>query len=146
MVCGQIWAPDYHCCRRYSFFCSGLIASSFAGSVLQLYIFLGFLIGCGLSALFSSYVATLSRWFVKLRALTQGILAAGIGVGMMVMAPVSTKLLANYGWRKTFIIISIIGIRDKGTGTLSHKIDWLVYELYGLTLEEIVVVEGSTRK
>ena len=65
---------------------------------------------------------------------------------MMVMAPVSTKLLANYGWRKTFIIISIIGIRDKGTGTLSHKIDWLVYELYGLTLEEIVVVEGSTRK
>ena len=91
-------------------FCSGLIISSRASSILQLYVFLGFMVGCSVSALFFPFVATVARWFVKLRGLTQGIIAAGIGVGMMIMAPISTKLLINYGWRTTFVIISIASL------------------------------------
>jgi len=90
-------------------FCAGLFLSSRATSLTQLYIFIGVLIGCGMSVFFP-YVATLARWFVKLRGLTQGMLAAGIGIGMMLLNPISARLLTNYGWRQTFVFFGITGI------------------------------------
>jgi len=90
--------------------CVGLIMSSYASSVTQLYIFLGVMVGCGINASYNPYIVTLARWFVKQRGFTQGILVAGVGTGMMTMAPLATKLIINYGWRSTFMIISIIGL------------------------------------
>jgi len=98
-------------------FCAGLFLSSRATSLIQLYISIGILVGCGISVFFP-YVSTLARWFVKLRGLTQGMLAAGIGIGMMILNPISARLLANYGWRTTFVILGIAGIAAFTTASL----------------------------
>ena len=97
---------------------AGLILGSRASAVWQLYVSVGFLVGCGLSTSFVSYLATLVRWFVELRGLVQGIRAAGIGVGMMVMAPVSARLLTSYGWRTSFVVIGILCLVAFGIGSL----------------------------
>jgi len=54
-----------------------------------------------------SYISALVKWFVKLRGFAQGVFAAGIGAGMMVIAPLSAKSLIIYGWRTTFVILGI---------------------------------------
>jgi len=91
-------------------FCSGLILSSRASSVEQLYIFLGVMVGCGISSFFNPYIVTLARWFQKKRGLVQGIYSGGASVGMMLGAPILAKLLMNYGWRTTVLIIGIASI------------------------------------
>lgn len=90
--------------------CAGLILSSRTSAVWQLYVCLGIIMGCGISATLTPYVSILVKWFVKLRGLTQGILTASIGVGMMVMAPLSENLITSYGWRTSFVIIGIAGL------------------------------------
>lgn len=39
-----------------------------------------------------------------------GIIASGIGAGMMIMPPVASWLIASYGWRTAYIIIGIIAM------------------------------------
>lgn len=91
-------------------FCCGLIISSRANSVEQLYIFLGAMVGCGISSFFNPYIVTLSRWFLKKRGLVQGIYSGGASVGMMLGAPILARLIINYGWRTTVFIIGIASI------------------------------------
>jgi len=98
-------------------FSVGLFIGSRATNLMQMYIGIGFCVGCGISVFFV-YITTLARWFIKLRGLTQGMIAAGIGIGMMIMNPISAKLLTNYGWRTSFIIIAIAGVIVFSIGAL----------------------------
>ncbi len=88
-------------------FSAGLIISSHANSVTQLYVSLGVMIGTAMSSLFNPYIVALSKWFVQKRGLAQGILSAGAGLGMMLGAPIAMKLLTQYGWRTSFFIIGV---------------------------------------
>ncbi len=88
----------------------GMFISSRATVVWQLYVFLGFLSGAGVSATILPFIAVLSRWFVKRRGLVLGIQATGAGVGMMVFSPLSQRMLTAYGWRTSFDILGIIGL------------------------------------
>jgi len=42
-----------------------------------------------------------NRWFIKKRGTAQGILASGMPVGMLVLAPISQYLILLWGWRPT---------------------------------------------
>ena len=90
--------------------CVGLTLGSRASTIWQLYISVGFIAGCGIGGSFLPYISTLVRWFVKMRGFVQGILVAGVGAGIMVMAPLSERLLTNYGWRTSFVIMGIAGL------------------------------------
>lgn len=90
--------------------CLGLLLSSRASAVWQLYISLGILVGFGASATVVPFLSVLTRWFVKMRGLVIGIVSAGAGVGMMVMAPLSQNLLTSYGWRTSFVILGIASL------------------------------------
>jgi MFS family permease len=52
-------------------------------------------------------MATVSRWFMKRRALALGILTAGIACGMMIMPPIIQTLITSQGWRTTMVILGI---------------------------------------
>jgi len=74
----------------------------------QLYLFYGVIIAVGQSGGFVPMMSTVARWFVKKRGLMNGIVVAGIGVGIVIMPPVATHLIATYGWRTSYGIIGII--------------------------------------
>lgn len=69
------------------------------------------LMGLGTSATLGLPVATVQRWFEKKRGLMLGIVAAGTGIGALVFAPLTSKLIYSYEWRNAYIIIgSILGL------------------------------------
>ena len=86
----------------------GLLLTSQINAIWQLYLFYGLLVGFGLSIAFAPLVATTSRWFVKKRGLAIGIVVSGVGMGTVVMSPVADYLISSYGWRPSYIIISIL--------------------------------------
>jgi predicted MFS family arabinose efflux permease len=54
-------------------------------------------------------VAMVGGWFVHHRAVAVGLAVAGIGVGTMVMSPLSAALIDEYGWRDTYVMFAFGG-------------------------------------
>jgi len=85
----------------------GYILLSQLSSVWQLYLLYGLVIAIVMGA----YIAILpivARWFVKRRGLMTGVVFSGMGVGMIVLPPITSRLIAAYGWQHSYIIIGII--------------------------------------
>lgn len=106
------WAVDRFSPRILTIFgglflFAGLILSSRASSLWQLYVSSGFMAGLGTGATFVPYISIISRWFVKRRGLAIGLMAAGSGAGMMIIPPVSQALLVSVGWRTTFVLMGV---------------------------------------
>jgi len=52
--------------------------------------------------------AFISNWFRRRRGIALGVMAAGMGTGGLVMAPVVAQLLQGFGWRPTYLTMAII--------------------------------------
>ena len=52
--------------------------------------------------------AVISNWFRRKRGAAVGIMAAGMGAGGLVMAPLAAHLLDTYGWRTAYLAMAII--------------------------------------
>jgi len=88
----------------------GFVAMSQISAVWQIYLFFGVIVAIGLSGSFVPALSTTARWFVKRRGLMCGITASGAGLGMVIIPPVVTWLIATYGWRNAYIIMGIATI------------------------------------
>ena len=54
-------------------------------------------------------VATVGGWFVRQRTAALGIAVAGIGVGTLVLAPLSGRLIDAHGWRTAYVVLGVGG-------------------------------------
>jgi MFS family permease len=86
---------------------SGCLFLSQVHSIWQLYLFYGVLIGVGMGGSFIPLASTIVRWFDKRRGMMTGIVVSGLGIGTMIMSPVATWLISNYGWRTSYAVIGI---------------------------------------
>ena len=85
------------------------ISCYFVSSLWHLYILFGLFAGYGLSLSgFSTHSAIMPRWFVKKRGRATGIALSGIGIGILVLAPLIERLIASVGWRYTYVIFGLI--------------------------------------
>ena len=89
-------------------FAAGLFLTTRATSLTQVYIFLGIITALGMGA-YCIFIMTVTRWFMKRQGLALGLIAAGIGLGMIITVPIISRLLPAIGWRSTFIICAIAG-------------------------------------
>ena len=66
-------------------------------------------IGAGMAAIGQVPASTMvSNWFVKRRGTAIGIMSMGIGVGILVLAPlVGNFLIPNFGWRASYLALAI---------------------------------------
>jgi MFS family permease len=71
----------------------------------QLYLYFGVLIGFAVGGIMVPAVSTVSRWFAKRRGVMTGIVASGIGCGILVFPIVVNWLLNQYSWRTSFVIL-----------------------------------------
>jgi OFA family oxalate/formate antiporter-like MFS transporter len=74
----------------------------------QLYIFFGVLAGIGHSALLVVGTTTVSKWFIKSRGLAIGIVACGLGIGLLIIPPVSARIIASRGWQSSFLFLGAL--------------------------------------
>lgn len=87
----------------------GFLLASQITALWQFYVLLGSLLGLGASLLGQLPSSTLvSNWFIKRRGTALGIATMGVSMSGVVMAPLTTWLIAEYGWRTTFAIFGCL--------------------------------------
>ena len=84
---------------------SGISLCSLATSVWQLYLFFGIIAALGHGAVFVAPISTVNRWFRRRRGLAAGIAISGLGVGLLVVPPITSQIVNMYGWQAAFIIL-----------------------------------------
>lgn len=106
------WAADRFGTRKViaaAGFCigMGLFMSSKTNAVWQLYVYYGLLLGFGIAGIWTPLIMAVTRWFIHRRGIALGIMAAGVGIGLMLSGPVSGILIDSYGWRGSYLIMGI---------------------------------------
>ncbi len=86
----------------------GYILISQISAPWHLYLYLGVMVGIGMGAAYVPPLATVAKWFVTRRGLVLGIVAAGVGVGQIIMPPLLKYLITESGWRDAFIFMGVI--------------------------------------
>jgi MFS family permease len=100
----------------------GMVLSSQAGALWHLYVTFGGMVGLGVGAFYAPLTATATKWFTANRGLAVAIVSAGIGLGILIIAPLSRWLATDFGWRTAMIVL----------GDLA----WLVVIPVGLLIRE----------
>jgi MFS family permease len=88
---------------------AGLFLSSQVSALWQLYLSFGLVLAVGFSFTgMVPHIFLVSEWFSANRASAIGIVYAGTGVGILVLAPLSEWLISSYGWARAFEIFSVV--------------------------------------
>jgi MFS family permease len=85
----------------------GYILMSLIANLWQLYLFY-LLVAVGVSTLYVPVVSLIARWFAKRRGLIAGISTSGVGVGIVVMPPICSRIIESFGWRVPLVALGII--------------------------------------
>jgi len=85
----------------------GYFLMSQVGTVWHLYLFYGVIVGIGMSGLWVPLLSTVARWFTGRRSLMTGIVISGLTLGQMIGPPVISRLIAEYQWRQSYMILGI---------------------------------------
>jgi MFS family permease len=87
----------------------GLLLTSRVDSLGLGYVTYGAGVGIAAACGYVPMVAMVGGWFVHHRAVAVGLAVAGIGVGTLVMSPLSAAFVDRYGWRDTYVIFAVGG-------------------------------------
>jgi MFS family permease len=108
----------------------GLVAAAQARSLWQVYLGYGVGVGVGVGLSYVPSIAAVQRWFVRRRGTASGIAIAGIGVGTLTGAPLAHELIADLGWRQTYLVLAALtAVGAVAAGALVRSAP----EHYGLT-------------
>lgn len=106
----------------------GFIISTQAQSIGLMYLTFGIIAGTGLGLCYVTAVVSIAFWFDNKRNLAVGLGACGTGVGTFVYAPITQKLIYEFGWRSTTLLLAGTFLNMLVCGALMKEPDWLLEE------------------
>jgi MFS family permease len=83
----------------------GLVLSSQVQALWQLYVTFGFMVGFAVGAFYAPLTSTATKWFTARRGLAVALVSSGIGVGILVVAPLARALTSAWDWRVALLVI-----------------------------------------
>lgn len=86
----------------------GLVLASRAGSLLEFQLAYGLLVGVAAGSFFPPFMAVVSNWFDKQRALAVSLTTMGVGVAPMTVSPFASWLLTTQDWRGAQLTIAAL--------------------------------------
>jgi len=86
----------------------GLALASRAGSLLEFQLTYGLLVGFAAGSFMPPFIAVVSNWFDRQRALAVSLTTMGVGVAPMTVAPFASWLLATQDWRAAQLTIAAL--------------------------------------
>ncbi len=86
----------------------GLIAGSQATTLWQFQILFGITVGLAAGSFYAPLTATVTRWFTVNRSLAVALVSSGMGLGSLLIAPLSRWIITNYDWRTAMLVIGCI--------------------------------------
>lgn len=87
---------------------AGGLWTSRADGYADLLLAYGVLTAIGLGAIYVVAYATVPRWFERRRGLATGIATAGLGIGMVALAPAASVLVGALGWRLAILALVLV--------------------------------------
>jgi MFS family permease len=88
---------------------AGFFLCSRMTALWQFYLYYGVIVGTGFTAMgFIPHVVLMARWFDRQRGLATSLALAGTGVGSFLLAPWSAWLIAQYGWRQSYLVYAVL--------------------------------------
>lgn len=82
----------------------GFILASIANNIAVFMVTFGFIVGIGTGMNYLPGHVITNIYFEKKRGIAGGIVCAGAGFGLFIMAPISQLLISQYGWRGAMLI------------------------------------------
>jgi MFS family permease len=86
---------------------AGLALAGRVTSLLQFQAVYGLLIGVAAGSLMVPLMSTVTLWFDRHRALAVSLVSSGIGVAPMTVSPIAARLVVQYGWRTSELILAV---------------------------------------
>lgn len=83
----------------------GLVLASQAQALWQLYVAFGLMVGFAVGAFYAPLTSTATKWFTARRGLAVALVSSGIGLGILVIAPLARALITAYDWRIAMLVI-----------------------------------------
>lgn len=93
------FGPRAVCLAGMFFIAAGLVASSFAQTLVGIYAAWGAGIGIGIGLVYAPAIASVSPWFGRRRGFAAGVASSGIGVGTLAVPLLATAAITAFGWR-----------------------------------------------
>jgi MFS family permease len=87
----------------------GLVVTARAGSLGVALAGYGIGVGVGVACLYVPLVTLVAAWFDRRRTTAIGVAVAGIGLGTLVVPPVSALLIEAIGWRDAYLVLAAAG-------------------------------------
>jgi len=101
------WGPRVVCMVGMALISAGLFWTSFAQSLLSIYISYGVMVGLGIAFVYTPSIAAVQPWFTKQRGLASGIASSGVGAGTLLVPLAVSYLLIAVTWREALQIMAM---------------------------------------
>ena len=86
----------------------GFLLMSQITAAWHLYLLYVVMVGVGMGGIYAPQMSTVARWFVGRRSIMTGMVAAGGGIGGIIMPPIINWLIATFDWRNSYIILGAV--------------------------------------
>ncbi|HEV8472358.1 MAG TPA: MFS transporter [Methylomirabilota bacterium] len=83
----------------------GLVLASQAQTLWHFYVAFGCIVGFAVGAFYAPLTSTVTKWFTARRGLAVSLVSAGIGLGILIIAPLARALTTAWGWRAAMLVI-----------------------------------------
>lgn len=89
---------------------AGLWTTSMVGDVTWGYVTYGVGVGFGGGLVITPVYAAAGGWFVRRRAVAMGVVAAGNGLGTLILVPGAERLISGSGWREAYRTLAVVDL------------------------------------
>ena len=112
------FGPRIVCSAGMALIAMGLLATSWATSLLAVYASYGLLVGLGIALVYTPSIASVQPWFTTRRGLAGGIASSGVGAGTLLVPVLVAMAIGPVPWRDAMQLLAlgvlVLGLMSAG--------------------------------
>jgi MFS family permease len=101
------FGPRIVCSAGMTLIALGLLATSWATSLLAVYLSYGLLVGLGIALVYTPSIASVQPWFTTRRGLAGGIASSGVGAGTLLVPVLVAMAIGPMPWREAMQLLAL---------------------------------------
>jgi MFS family permease len=101
------FGPRIVCSAGMALIALGLLATSWATSLLAVYLSYGLLVGLGIALVYTPSIASVQPWFTTRRGLAGGIASSGVGAGTLLVPVLVAMAIGPMPWREAMQVLAL---------------------------------------
>ncbi|MEY3522042.1 MAG: putative MFS-type transporter YhjX [Pseudomonadota bacterium] len=101
------FGPRIVCSAGMALIALGLLATSWATSLLTVYVSYGLLVGLGIALVYTPSIASVQPWFTTRRGLAGGIASSGVGAGTLLVPVLVAMAIGPTPWREAMQVLAL---------------------------------------